>query len=168
MTSEQSDARVGESADSQLQNWGTHLVEQLLYPLAIFVTPLFIACLVVYLIILSFIQDTAAGIRSFSAVLLPLMILTYLIKKRHDAPILDKELPRWATFLIMLVLGVVVMGTLTLHTSAPVTELVLSGAFAVLVFSYVSLEREKMISFYFGTILGFLIYVVLLGFPALE
>ena len=163
------DDQTAPARQPQVDNWGTWLVDNLLYPAAIFATPLFLACLIVYLILSSFLDSTAEGIRSFAAALLPLMVLTYLIQRQRDALASTTEkTPNVLAFAISLVLGFIVFWTLTLATSAPVAEIAMSGAFAFLVFSYISLAKERMISYFFGAILGFLLYIVTFGFPELS
>lgn len=50
----------------------------------------------------------------------------------------------------------------------PITEVVLSGIFSALVFSYASIRGTKAFAYYYGITLGFLTYIVVLGFPALR
>ncbi len=50
----------------------------------------------------------------------------------------------------------------------PITEVVLSGIFSALVFCYASIRESKVFTYYYGMILGFLIYIVVLGFPVLR
>lgn len=59
------------------------------------------------------------------------------------------------------------MAAMSLSISIPVAELVLSGAFSLLVFSYVVLDVDRMMSYYFGMVFGFLTYILVLGFPGL-
>jgi len=47
----------------------------------------------------------------------------------------------------------------------PVNELLLSASFSILVFSYVSLPQNKVLSYYYGTVSGLLIYMIFFGFP---
>ena len=47
----------------------------------------------------------------------------------------------------------------------PITEDVLSGIFSALVFCYASIRESKVFAYSYGMILGFLIYIVVLGFP---
>ena len=150
-----------------LDNWGTELVERVLYPFAIFVTPLFILSLIVFFVADDFRNSLNDGVRSFAAVLLPLMVLTFLVTFRRDDLSKAGRAPNVLTFSLMLIAGVIVMAVLSFSSSIPLAELLLSGTFAVLVFSYVALPKDKMVSYYFGVILGFLLFVVVNGFPNL-
>jgi hypothetical protein len=93
------------------------------------------------------------------------MALTFLVKFRRE--ILGKAnlAPSGLTFLVTLAVGLAIMRAVSFAPHVPLRELVLSGTFSVLVFSYVLLDRDKSMSYYFGTILGALLYVVLWGFP---
>ncbi len=148
-------------------NWGTRLIEGFLYPFAISATPVMLLSLLGYLVTKAFTVDLNSGVRSFASVMLPLMTVTYLIKYRRESLSGAGRAPNWAAFSVMLAFGLLAMRVLSLSTSVPAAELVLSGSFAVLVFSYVVLPRDKMIAYYFGAILGSLAYVVLWGFPRL-
>ncbi|MFB0516000.1 MAG: hypothetical protein ACETWG_05280, partial [Candidatus Neomarinimicrobiota bacterium] len=66
--------------------------------------------------------------------------------------------------------GIIVMVIIRLFgslspTPIPIVELVLSSSFAVLVFSYVEITQTKILSYYYGMVSGFLIYIIVSGFP---
>jgi hypothetical protein len=146
-------------------NWGAHLVRNLLYPFAIFAAPAFLLVLMLYFVITAFIDGgLAQGIQSAAAVLLPLMVVTFLISYRRDAVQAAGEgTAAPLAFLGAFVAGGVVMLTMEWQSSIPVGELVASSAFSVLVGSYVVLERERYISYYFGFVLGILTFVTVMG-----
>ncbi len=147
------------------RDWGTELIEHILYPIAIILMPLFLLSLMIFFVTKAFTEGVNPGIRSFCSVLLPLMALTFLVKFRRE--ILGKAnlAPSGLTFIVTLAVGLAIMRAVSFAPHVPLRELVLSGTFSVLVFSYVLLDRDKSMSYYFGTILGALVYVVLWGFP---
>lgn len=150
-------------------NWGARLIDLALYPFALVATPAFLLFLMVFFVARAFAHSSGNGVRSFSAVLLPLMVLALLVAfKRENLKRAERVGNIWV-FVGTLVIGLGVMELLRLTpTGVPASELILSGSFSVLLFSSVSLSRDKAMFYYFGTILGFLSYVVLFGFPALR
>jgi hypothetical protein len=149
-------------------NWGVRLVDFALYPFALVATPAFLLFLMIFFIARAFADSSGSGVRSFSAVLL-LMVLALLVAfKRENLKRAERVGNLWV-FIGTLAIGLGVMELLRLTpTGVPASELVLSGSFSVLLFSSVSLSRDRAMFYYFGTILGFLSYVVLFGFPALR
>jgi hypothetical protein len=152
-------------ADEDLSNLGARLVRQVLYPFAIFAAPAFLLSLICYLTIGAFFDGLGVGVRSFAAVLLPLMALTLLVSYRQDVVRTTAEkAPNLAAFVASLAVGARAVWMLQFSSTIPLTEMILSGAFSVLVGTFVVLERERYIAYYFGLILGVLGYVVAFGF----
>jgi hypothetical protein len=80
------------------------------------------------------------------------------------------KIPIILSFTISLLVGLLVMvviGYFFRGQSVPVTELVLSGSFSILVFSYVSLQGNEILSYYYGMVTGFLLFIIFFGFPVL-
>jgi hypothetical protein len=150
-------------------NWGLWLINGLLYPFAMVATPLFLLALIVFFVLQAFSDSTGDGVRSFAAVLLPLMTLALLVAFRKEKLQRAERLPSIWAFFLTLVVGIGVLALLAITpTRIPLPELVLSGSFSVLIFSYVALSQDKAMFYYFGMVLGFLLYVVILGFPTLK
>lgn len=80
------------------------------------------------------------------------------------------RLPLWMTFSLSLIAGMVVMFLLSsgLFAGVPLTELVMSSSFAVLVFGALALERDAMFSYYYGLLFGMLGFVIMFGVPDLS
>jgi hypothetical protein len=150
-------------------NWGLWLINGLLYPFAMVATPLFLLALIVFFVLQAFSDSTGDGVRSFAAVLLPLMTLALLVAFRKEKLQRAERLPSIWAFFLTLVVGIGVLALLAITpTRIPLPELVLSGSFSVLIFSYLALTQDKAMFYYFGMVLGFLLYVVILGFPTLK
>ena len=159
-------------------NWGLGLIDGFLYPLAMVATPLFLLALIVFFVFQAFSDSVGDGIRSFAAVLLPLMTIALLVGFRRDELREKKEalqegsaqaFPSALAFTLTLLAGIGVLALLVITpTGVPLPELVLSGCFSVLIYSYVALPQDKAMFYYFGMVLGFLLYVVILGFPTLK
>jgi hypothetical protein len=153
------------------QDWGTIVITRGIYPIAFVATPGFLLVLMVFFVSRAFSHSLGAGVRSFSSVLLPLMVLglmrTFQKERLRRAERFNNTLVLGLTLLI----GVAVMQLLTIApTGIPLAELVLAGSFSVLLFSHAALpeNKDKAMFYYFGMILGFLSYVVILGFPSLP
>ena len=170
--------RGGPQQESTSSNWGLGLIDGFLYPLAMVATPLFLLALIVFFVFQAFTDGVGDGIRSFAAVLLPLMTIALLVGFRKEELREKKELiqeggvqafPSALAFTLTLLAGVGVLALLVVTpTGVPLPELVLSGSFSVLIYSYVALPQDKAMFYYFGMVLGFLLYVVILGFPTLK
>ncbi len=150
-------------------NWGAKAVDNILYPIALFAAPAFLAVLTVYFVVQAFTRSAGSGVRSFAAVLLPLMVLALLVAFKRNSLRRAEAVPSFWVFLATLGIGSAVMALLKLTpTGVPLPELVISASFSILIFSRVALTRDKMMFYYFGMVLGFLVYVVILGFPTLR
>ncbi len=155
----------------ELNNWGTWLIHRVIHPFIVFATPAFILFLMIYLVFNAFRGGFYPGIRSFAGFLLPLIMVTFIFIFQKE--LLEKlgKIPTIINFFALLILGIVVMIVvrfLGYSSTVPITELVLSSSFSILVFSYVSLRENKMLSYYYGMVSGFLIYIIFWGLPVLK
>ncbi len=153
-------------------NWSVWLIRKVIHPLTIFVTPLSIFLLLLYLVSRAFDGGFYPGMRSLAAVLLPLIAITFIFTFQKELlESLFGRIPTFVSLCASLIIGMAVMAVIqssARFSTFPVTELVLSGSFTILVFSYVSLQANKVLSYYYGMITGFLLYIVLWGFPTLR
>ena len=158
-------------------NWGAVLVRRLVHPLTTIATPIFLLVLTVYFVATAFKTDIYTGVRSLSAALIPLIMVTFtsifvndILTKLRNANVLLSFLTSfvWAIF-VMIVIRV--FGSLV-PSPFPLSELVLSGSFAILVFSYAETQTKgenknnRVLAYYYGMIMGFLVYIVFAGFPS--
>jgi hypothetical protein len=150
-------------------NWGARAVDHVLYPIALFAAPAFLVVLTVYFVAQAFSRSAGDGVRSFAAVLMPLMVLALLVAFKRSSLRRAAAVPNLWVFVATLGIGLAVMTLLKFTpTSVPVPELVISASFSILIFSRVALGRDKMMFYYFGMVLGFLTYVIVLGFPTMP
>ncbi len=150
-------------------NWGLWLLQKVLHPFAISATPLFILGLIVYFLFSAFGKGIYPGVRSFAGVLLPLIVMTFmfLFHKAQLEKLGDTRVLQWGFFASVLT-GFGALALIHFFGRVPITEVVLSGIFSALVFCYASIRESKVFTYYYGMILGFLIYIVVLGFPVLR
>jgi len=150
-------------------NWGLWLLHKVLHPFAISATPVFILGLMVYFLAAAFGDGIYPGVRSFAGVLLPLIVATFLFI--FQRPQLEKlgepGVLQWG-FVVAVLTGFGAMALIRFVGRAPITEVVLSGIFSALVFCYAGIRENKVFAYYYGMMLGFLIYIVVLGFPVLR
>jgi len=151
------------------ENWGHRLVRNFLHPFVVFGAPCFITLLLIYLLVVAFRHNLTSGLRSFAAILLPLVLSSFVLVFRKE---LLEKLGRIKVYWGFIGAGavgfgllVLVRGMADLPTPIPVPELVLSTCLSVLVFGYASLPANRILSLFYGTVVGFLIHVVLLGWP---
>jgi predicted permease len=127
--------------------------------------------LLIYLIGIAFLDDIYVGIRGLSGALFPLVLITFTYFLRRN---ILEQLARPHPFIIFVVsmaIGVAVMiviKSFVYNPAIPVTEMVLSSSFSILIFSYVSLKENEMLPYFYGMISGFLFYIVFWGFPVLK
>jgi len=150
-------------------NWGYWLLHKILHPFAVSATPLFILALIVYFLFLAFREGIYPGVRSFASVLLPLIVAAYMFifQKQQVEKLGEPDIQKWG-FYASVVTGFGTMALIRFFGRVPVTQVVLSGIFSALVFCYAGTRESKVFTYYYGMILGFLTYIVLLGFPALR
>jgi hypothetical protein len=152
-----------------LGNWGEYLVNKVLHPFAVFATPTFILILMVFFVGRAFNSGINNGVRSFAGVILPLIIMTYIFIFQKDLIAILGKINTILSFFISLFWGFLVMVLISILSTStsgiPIKEIILSGSFSILVFSYVSIRENKMLSFYYGIIAGFLFFIIFFGFP---
>jgi hypothetical protein len=153
-----------------VEDLGTRLIKYLVHPFAVFAPPAFLCILLVYLIIQSFAVSFNYGVRSFSAVLLPIVIAAFFSGTQRDMWEKMASVKPLKTFAISLIWGGAILGIVHfaklygIVSQVPVTEIVLSGSFAILMYGHVHIS-ERILPFYYGMISGFLVYVMLFGLP---
>jgi hypothetical protein len=132
-------------------------------------TPALLAAVGLYLNLQAFSRGSSAGFRSLAALLFPAVIASFLyVFNRALLRSLGGVSPA-PGFLAGFAMGVVVMLVLELVPRAsamPLAELTVSGCFSVLVFSSVASEGENVFTYYYGTLSGLLLYVIVRGLPA--
>ena len=152
-----------------LSNWGLYLLNKVLHPFTVFGTPMFILILVIYFVNCAFSNGVYSGVRSFAGALLPLVMVTYIFIFQKE--LLGKlgNINVFISFFASLIWGIIIMVIIqsfgSPYSAIPINELVLSASFSILVFSYVSLPHNKVLSYYYGTVSGFLLYIIFWGFP---
>lgn len=153
-----------------MSNWGLTLINKVIHPFTIVFTPIFALVLLVYFIVRSFTVDVSAGVRSFAGALLPLVLVTFIFMFRsHLLETLFGRLNVPVSAGVSFIVGLAVMGIARVFASiqsvVPVAELLLSGSFSLLVFSYIHIPEKKILAYYYGMVFGFLTYIVFFGFP---
>jgi len=140
----------------------------------------------------SFEKDIYVGIRSFAGVLLPIIIVTFIALFQKELLRCLGKIPTLVSFFISLFIGIIVMDVVHIFAGAsqfaitsliiklppqdifdkfsliPIIELVLSGSLSILVFSYIRLKENRLLSYYYGMICGFLLHIIIVGFPILS
>jgi hypothetical protein len=150
-------------------NWGTVLIKYIVQPLALTATPISLFILTAYLVVQGFQEDRLVGFRSLCGALLPLILITFTHEFGREILIhLGSQKIFWSLifssfwgFSLMAILRVF---NHYLH-NIPLNELILSGSFSVLVFTYYHDERNRAKAYYYGMIAGLLTYIILFGFP---
>ncbi len=163
-----------EEKKSALDNWGKWVLNKILHPFTVVGTPLFLLILLIYFIIVAFASGgVLPGVRSFAGGLLPLIAMSFIFVFKKDMLRKFGKINVVVSFFISLVWGGILMFLVELlsnvYLGIPMIEIVLSASFSVLVFSYVSLygdeKRNKVLAYYYGIVSGFLIYIIIWGFP---
>lgn len=153
----------------RLGDWGEVLLERVLHPLTVFGTPTFILILMGYFLVKSFSRGINEGLRGFAGALLPLIISSFLFSFRKHLLERLGQVNVVAAFLSSLVWGFAAMFLVRLLKSEvlplALCEIVLSASFSVLVFGYVVLPATRMLAYFYGTVCGFLAYIVFFGLP---
>lgn len=145
-----------------LGNWGEFLVNNVVHPFAIFATASFIMILLVYFVVKAFGINVNYGVRTLAGALFSLTIMTYLFAFQKELLAYLGKINVMLMFIISFVLGIIIMVLISSlgnsSSGIPMNEIVLSGSFSILVFNYV--RENKMLSFYYLTISGFLFYII--------
>jgi len=147
------------------------LIHRIVHPFTVFVTPMFVLALMIYLVARAFMEDFYAGVRSFTGVLFPIITVTFIFVFQRELLEELAKIRALTGYLISLLVGIGLMQmvrSLGHSSTVPITELALSGSFSMLVFSYVSVEGNRILSYYYGMISGFLIYIMFWGFPVMK
>ena len=131
-------------------------------------TPILLAAVGLYLNVQTFGRGPAAGFRSLAALLFPVVIASFLyVFSRGLLRGLGAVSPA-PGFLIGFVMGVLLMllEVVPRASAIPLAGLTVSACFAVLVFSSVASESDNVFTYYYGTLSGLLLYVIVRGLPA--
>ena len=109
----------------------------------------------------------AASMRSLAAVLLPIVVASFLRAFASERVGRFAGLPPAPAFALGAGAGAVVMAVVdaTERSGIPIAELVVSASLAVLVFAGRDASQRPALASYYGTVTGALGYVILLGFP---
>ncbi len=154
---------------SSLKVFGLWLIQHVLHPFAVFATPLITIGLILLLMVRAFRLSLKEGIRSLSAVLLPLVVLTFVFMYEKQMFVEIGNIPAIIGFLASLAIGIAVMLVVrflaNLSFFIPFAEILLSGTLTTLVFSYISLQKSGVLAYCYGMLSGFLIFIILLGVP---
>jgi len=145
-------------------------VHELAQTVTIYGTPILLAAISAYLLLLAFSAGGQIWVQSLSGLLLPVILGSYLYLFKRAALLFIARLTPGIGFGLGAVMGVVVMGALRLfqgQTFIPIPEMLTSGCFAVLVFSAAAKEDDSCIALFYGVISGALGYTIVLGFPNL-
>jgi hypothetical protein len=141
---------------------------------ALIVAPLFVGGLAFFFVVRAFASGFTAGLRSFAAVMLPLMVLTFVVAPklsrdrraetvtaaRRNIP----DIPLWLATTGMAAAGAVLMQLLNISTSIPIVELILSAGFAFILYLWAD-DRDRAAPYCLGLVIGALGYVIVLGVP---
>ena len=152
-------------------NWGTWLIHEVIHPLTVILPPAILLLLMTYFVLVAFNDGFRPGIRSFAAVLFPLSLVTFIFIFQKGWLTRLGALSAFASFLVSMLIGLIIMVAIRLYarsSAAPVTELVLSASFSLLVFSHASLRGQTISAYSYGMICGMLAYIIFLGFPDLR
>lgn len=154
---------------SSLKIFGLWVIQHVLHPFAVFATPLITIGLILLLLVRAFRLSLKEGVRSLSAVLLPLVVLTFVFMFEKRLIVEIGNIPAIIGFIASLFIGIAVMVVIrflaNLSFFIPFAEILLSGTLMTLVFSYITLQKSGVLAYCYGMLSGFLIFVILLGVP---
>ena len=149
----------------------TEGVHQFAHVITVYGTPILLAILTILLVWGAFARGFYVGLRSLSAALLPIVVCSSLFVFKKEALQRLVAIPTVVGLLLGLGMGVVAMVAvlrLAGNHVIPVAELLVSACFSVLVFPSAASSEERGLSFYYGTLMGMLLYIVIFGFPLLA
>lgn len=135
---------------------------------ALVIAPGFLGALAIYFVVHAFGVNLGTGLRSFAAVIFPLMVLAFVKagqlmgEKRRTINL--PELPIAVEVGAMAAVGVVSMMLLELSTTIPIVELVMASGFSFIVY-VLSEGRHRAAPYCLGLVIGSLGYVILVGVP---
>jgi len=144
---------------------------QLLHAIVTILTPAGLLILVIYLVKQAFEMRMSLGVQSLAGALLPIVFMTFAYVYNSDLFHTIGRADALVGFIPSLVWGFIVMLMIRflIGLQVPLSEFVLSATFSVLVFGYVAQgEDGRMLSYYYGVVSGFLLYVFLLGLPTFK
>ncbi len=145
--------------------------DTIVHPFAVIAAPAFLLVLILYLVMAAFDRGFYPGVRSFAGVLFPLVMVAFVFVFQREFLATLARVPTFLSFLLALGVGAIAMVVIQLYarsSNIPITELVLSASFSVLVFGHASQRGNKVLSYYYGMISGVLLYIIFVGFPALP
>ncbi len=152
------------------KTWADVIIERLLHPIIIILTLLTLVILNVMYIWDAF--QNGAGIQSLAATLVPIIIATFL--HQYSSSLMDSILgrgnaaTRFVVGFIWSIGIIVIIVYFEQYISVPLSELMLSSTFSLLVFSSVNTTRQELSdisAYYYGIVVGVLVYVMLFGIP---
>ncbi|ADJ49086.1 hypothetical protein AMES_7261 [Amycolatopsis mediterranei S699] len=159
-----------EAVSQDQDNYAKKIVIGIMWT-ALVVAPLLLGGLAVFFVIRAFTSGFPAGLRSFAAVILPLMVLTFVVApkigKEHAAEAVRGRIPEhplWLATATMTAVGAVMMQLLTISTSIPIVELILSAGFSFILYLWAD-DRDRAAPYCLGLVIGALGYVIILGVP---
>jgi hypothetical protein len=166
----------GNAMPAQRDNLARSIIHGILWT-ALIVAPGFLGALATFFVIRAFSGGFLPGLRSFAAVVLPLMVLTFVVAPKlgrtHSsnaygaglaAPGRMASMPLWIATLIMAAVGAVMMQLLNLSTSIPIVELVLSAGFSFILYLWAD-DKDRAAPYCLGLVIGSLGYIIILGVP---
>lgn len=136
--------------------------------LTVYGTPIFLALIVLYLVIQAFSQGFTTGLRSLAGSLFPLVMASFLYVFNRELLRRTADVSTVVGFLSGFAMGIVLMLVLEVMrrvAGIPLGEIMVSGCFSLLVFSSISSPGDKVFVYYYGTLTGLLVYVIVRGFP---
>lgn len=130
------------------------------------ITPLLLFGLLAYLMFTAFGRDFYAGIRSVCGFLLPLIAITFIFAFQRELLNEITKIPTLNSFMYSFVFTFIVMIFFTKFTSIksiPIAEVVLSLNLFLLLFTYINVQENRILSFFYGAITGLLLFVIIFG-----
>ncbi|MEU7903334.1 hypothetical protein [Actinoplanes sp. NPDC049118] len=116
----------------------------------------------------AFLDNAARGVRTFAAILLPLVAMTYIVRFQDEVLRSLGRAPRMLAFVVSLLVGMGSVCVMRLSGSIPIAALIVSMTFSMLLATRVQLEEYKSSTYFFGVTLGALAAIVLFGVPSLP
>jgi hypothetical protein len=151
---------------------GRFCIKYVIHPISVVVPSAFLLLLTTYFVWQEFKADTQYGIRSLAAAIIPLILIGFLTAYHRELLATLGKIPPFISFLLSIGWGIGILVVVESSgyfgkTSIPLTELVLSGSFTLLIYNYVENDREaRVLSYYYGIFLGFLFYIVFVDLPS--
>ena len=134
-------------------------------------TPVLLGLIALYLVFAAFERGISLGLRSLASVLLPLVIGSFLYVFNRTTLQRLASVSTAIGFASGLGMGLVVMAGLRFFGQSavvPLSELLVSGCFSVLLFSSASGSGGQGLASYYGVMSGLLVYLVVWGVPVVK